>query len=41
MARIDELRKIKGIEPIFLPFLADILIPRNEMSNIYYLKKIN
>ena len=35
MASIDELRKLKGYEPIFLPFLSDMLIPNNEASKIY------
>jgi len=35
MAGIDELRRIKGHEPIFLPFLANILIPDNESSEIF------
>jgi len=35
MAGIDELRKIKGYEPIFLPFLSNILIPDNEITKIY------
>lgn len=36
MAGIDELQKIKGYEPILLPFLYDVLIPNDEASNIYY-----
>jgi len=35
MAGIDELRKIKGYEPIFLPFLSKFLIPDNELTKIY------
>jgi hypothetical protein len=35
MAGIDELRKIKGYKPIFLPLLADMLIPDTEASKIY------
>jgi hypothetical protein len=35
MASIDELRKIKGYEPIFLPFLSSILIPDNEAAKTY------
>jgi hypothetical protein len=35
MAGFDELRKIKGYEPIFLPFLADIFIPDNESGKVY------
>jgi hypothetical protein len=35
MAGIDELRKIKGYEPIFLPFLSNMLIPDNEITKIY------
>lgn len=35
MAGIDELRKIKGYEPIFLLLLADMLIPDTEASKIY------
>jgi hypothetical protein len=35
MAGFDELRKIKGYEPIFLPFLADILISDNELGKVY------
>lgn len=35
MAGIDELRKIKGYEPIFLPFLSNILIPDSELTRIY------
>ena len=31
MAGLDELRKLKGYEPIFfLPFLADVLLPDTE-----------
>jgi hypothetical protein len=36
MAGIDELRKLKGYEPIFLPFLADVLIPNNETTKLQY-----
>jgi len=35
MAGFDELRKIKGYEPIFLPFLSNIIIPDNEAAKIY------
>jgi hypothetical protein len=35
MAGIDELRKIKGLEPIFLPFLSNMLISDNELTKIY------
>jgi hypothetical protein len=35
MAAIDEIRKIKGLEPIFLPFLANLLITNSEASKIY------
>jgi hypothetical protein len=35
MAGIDELRKLKGFEPIFLPFLSDVLLPNNEAAKIY------
>ena len=35
MAGFDELRKIKGYEPIFLPFLANVLMPDNELGKIY------
>lgn len=27
MSGIDELRKAKGLEPIFIPKLADIILP--------------
>jgi len=32
MAAIDDLRKIKGLEPIFLTFLSNILISDNEIK---------
>jgi hypothetical protein len=35
MAGIDELRKAKGLEPIFLPFIADVLLPKIETDKIY------
>ena len=35
MAGIDELRKAKGYEPLFLPFLADLVLPDNEVSKLY------
>lgn len=35
LVALDELRKIKGHEPIFLPFLANIIIPDNESSEIF------
>jgi hypothetical protein len=35
MAGMDELRKIKVHEPIFLSFLADLIIPDTESSKIY------
>jgi hypothetical protein len=35
MAGMDELRKLKGLEPIFLPFIADILFTRSDQEVIY------
>jgi hypothetical protein len=35
MAGIDELRKAKGLEPVFLPFLADTIFPKSETDKIY------
>jgi hypothetical protein len=35
MAGFDELRKLKGHEPIFLSFIAKILIPDTEASQIF------
>lgn len=35
MAGIDELRKLRGLEPIFLPFVANILLPDSEADNIF------
>jgi hypothetical protein len=35
MAGMDELRKLKGLEPIFLPFIADVLFPRSDQEAIY------
>jgi hypothetical protein len=32
MAGIDELRKAKGLEPIFLPKLADLILPDTDLS---------
>lgn len=35
MAGLDELRKIKGLEPIFfLPFIADIIIGDTESQQV-------
>jgi hypothetical protein len=35
MAGIEELRKLKGLEPIFLPFLAQIILPNSEAGQIF------
>lgn len=35
MAGIDELRKLQGLEPIFLPFISDMLIPNSPARQIY------
>ena len=35
MSGIVELRKAKGYEPLFLPFLADLVLPDNEVSKLY------
>lgn len=32
MSGIDELRKAKGLDPIFLPTLADIIIPDSDLQ---------
>jgi len=34
MAGLDELRKMKGLEPIFLPWLADIILPTSESQKV-------
>jgi hypothetical protein len=34
MASLEELRKLKGYEPLFLPFLYDVLIPDDETTRI-------
>jgi len=35
MGGIDKLRELKGLQPVFLPFLADLLIPDNEATKAY------
>lgn len=35
MGGIDKLRELKGLQPIFTPFLADMLIPDNEFTRAY------
>lgn len=34
LAGLDELRKLKGYEPVFLPFLADALLPDSESAKL-------
>jgi len=42
MGGVDELRKAKGLEPIFLPNLADIILPDSDadkhMKQVYYIQ---
>lgn len=35
MGGIDKLREMKGLQPIFYPFLADLLIPDTEHTKAY------
>ena len=35
MAGIDEIRKAKGLDPICIPFIADLVLPDNEATRIY------
>ena len=35
MGGIDKMREMKGLSPIFLPFMADLLIPDNEQTRAY------
>nr|YP_007374946.1 hypothetical protein PRA_mt0161 [Phlebia radiata]CCE89229.1 hypothetical protein PRA_mt0161 [Phlebia radiata] len=35
MAGIDEIRKAKGLDPIFIPFLADLFLSDNEATRIH------
>jgi hypothetical protein len=32
---IDKLREMKGLQPLFLPFIADLLIPDSEHTKAY------
>nr|YP_010991016.1 hypothetical protein UYP79_mgp047 [Pappia fissilis]WOX61289.1 hypothetical protein [Pappia fissilis] len=39
LAAIDTLREAKGLEPIFIPFIASIFIPDSEATRIYKEKR--
>jgi hypothetical protein len=39
MGGIDKLREMKGLQPIFLPFLADLLIPDSEHTKAYKVRQ--